>query len=63
MTAWDCFEASTDNNIAERARLKAMPKPQLDPEMRRVERELHRIAADRAAIEAEGFTLAWERPL
>ena len=63
MTAWDCFEASTDNNVAERARLKAMPKPQLDPEIQRIECKLYRIAADRAAIEAEGFTLAWERPL
>lgn len=36
----------------------------IDPDLRRITREVldHR-EADRAAIEAEGFVLAYERPL
>jgi len=69
VTAWDCFEASTDNNIAERVHAAVDAENTLD--VPRIEWRIEKhprgtagcIAIIRAILEACGFTLAWERPL
>lgn len=73
MTAWDCFEASTDNNIAERVHAAVDAENTLD--VPRVEWRIEnnpfapisvtasRLAIVQAVMEACGYTLAWERPL